>query len=185
MRTLTSQEKRTVLIGAAIVVGYFAIFGGARSWKFLGQRRADYQQLREDAEHLQREVEKYTTRAQHVEKLMTGFQMDPMKLARTSVVAQASAAIQQAATSGGMQLGPIRESPARAASKEICSLQLEGVGPVPAVMAFLSRLESVGFPLVIDSVALNPDMRPGQLKLSLTVIIMDFDQWKKEEPPHA
>jgi hypothetical protein len=62
-------------------------------------------------------------------------------------------------------------------------MQLEGSGPVPAVIAFLSRLESVGFPLVIDSVQLTPDMRPGQMKLSLTLVILDFDQWK--EPPHA
>ena len=64
-------------------------------------------------------------------------------------------------------------------------MQMEGTGPVPAVMGLLSRLESVGFPLVIDAVQLTPDMRPGQLKVNLTILILDFDQWTKEGAPHA
>ena len=111
--------------------------------------------------------------------------MDPAKLSRTSVVAEASAAIQKAAMGGGIQLGPVRESPARPSSKELASMQIEGMGPVPAVMGMLSRLESVGYPLIIDSVQLTSDMRPGQLKVSLTILILDFEQWKKEGPPHA
>ena len=82
-------------------------------------------------------------------------------------------------------MGPVRESPGRASSKELGSVQIEGTGPVPAVMGLLGRLESVGYPLIIDSVQLTPDMRPGQLKMSLTIVILDFDEWKKEGPPHA
>ena len=52
-------------------------------------------------------------------------------------------------------------------------------------MAFLNQLEGVGYPVIIDSVQLTPDMRPGQLKLSLTLVILDFEQWKKEAVPHA
>jgi hypothetical protein len=183
MRTLTPSEKRTILISGLVVVLYFSIFGMPSGWKSFNQGRADYLKLRQDAEKLKREVDVYTNRVLRAQKLMEGFQMDPAKLYRTSVVAQASAAIQKAATSGGMAVGPIRESPARGSNKELASMQLEGSGPVPAVMAFLSRLESVGFPVVIDSVQLTPDMRPGQLKLTLTLVILDFDQWK--EPPHA
>lgn len=84
-----------------------------------------------------------------------------------------------------VQVGPVRESPARPSSKELATVQLEGTGPVPAVMGLLSRLESVGFPLIIDSVQLTPDMRPGQLKVNLTILILDFDQWTKEGSPHA
>jgi hypothetical protein len=183
MRTLTRSEKRTVSIGVLVVVLYFTLFGGLQGWKSVEKRRTDYQKLRQDADHLKLEIDVYTNRVLRAQKLMEGFQMDPAKLYRTSVVAQASAAIQKAAAMGGMAVGPVRESPARGTSKELISMQLEGSGPVPAVMAFLSRLESVGFPLVIDSVQLTPDMRPGQLKLSLTLVILDFDQWK--EPPHA
>jgi hypothetical protein len=183
MRALNPSEKRTIFICGLIIVLYFSIFGLPKSWRSLNPGRADYEQLRDSAEKLKREVDVYTNRVLRAQKLMEGFQMDPAKLYRTSVVAQASAAIQKAAAGGGMQVGPVRESPARGSNKELISMQLEGSGPVPAVVAFLSRLESVGFPLVIDSVQLTPDMRPGQLKLSLTLVILDFDQWK--EPPHA
>jgi hypothetical protein len=183
MRTLTPSEKRTIFISGLVVVLYFAIFGVPQSWKSFSGGRADYDQLRQNVEKLKREVDVYTNRVLRAQKLMESFQMDPAKLYRTSVVAQASAAIQKAASGGGMQVGPVRESPTRGSSKELVSMQLEGSGPVPAVIAFLSRLESVGFPLVIDSVQLTPDMRPGQMKLSLTLVILDFDQWK--EPPHA
>ena len=185
MRTLTPHEKRTVRFGAAVIVIYLLVFGGLQVWRYFVRCRADYQQLVSQADRLKQEVRLYDDRVSVVKKLMESLRLDPAKLARTSVVAEASAAIQKAALSGGVQVGPVRESPARPSSKELATVQLEGTGPVPAVMGLLSRLESVGFPLIIDSVQLTPDMRPGQLKVNLTILILDFDQWIKEGAPHA
>jgi hypothetical protein len=185
MRTLTPHEKRTVRFGAAVIVIYLLVFGGLQVWRYFVRCRADYQQLVSQADRLKQEVRLYDDRVSVVKKLMESLRLDPAKLARTSVVAEASAAIQKAALSGGVQVGPVRESPARPSSKELATVQLEGTGPVPAVMGLLSRLESVGFPLIIDSVQLTPDMRPGQLKVNLTILILDFDQWTKEGAPHA
>ena len=56
---------------------------------------------------------------------------------------------------------------------------------MPAVTTFLSRLDTLGYPMVVDSVQLSPEPRPGMLKVTLTIIILDFDQWKKEEGPNA
>jgi hypothetical protein len=185
MRTLTPHEKRTVRFGAAVIVIYLLVFGGLQVWRYFVRSRADYQQLVSQADRLKQEVRLYDDRVSAVKKLMESLRLDPAKLARTSVVAEASAAIQKAALSGGVQVGPVRESPARPSSKELATVQLEGTGPVPAVMGLLSRLESVGFPLIIDSVQLTPDMRPGQLKVNLTILILDFEQWTKEGSPHA
>ena len=185
MRTLTDREKRTIRLGAAVIAIYVLLFGGFQVCKFFGKRHSDYQRLLMQAEDLKREVRVYEDRALIVKKMMEGFRLDPGKLSRTTVVAEASAAIQKAALGGRVQLGPVRESAARPSSKELASMQLEGAGPVPAVMELLSRLESVGDPLVIDSVQLTPDMRPGQLKVSLTILILDFEQWKKEGQPNA
>jgi len=185
MRTLTDREKRTIRFGGAVIGIYVLLFGGFQVWKFFSTRRADYQRVLGQAEALKREVRVYQDRVLVVKKMMEGFRMDPAKLSRTTVVADASAAIQKAAMGGGMQVGPVRESPARPSGKELASMQLEGTGPVPAVMGLLSRLESVGYPLVIDSVQLTPDTRPGQLKVSLTILILDFEQWKQEGQPHA
>src|SRR5215831_13879806 len=100
MRALNPSEKRTIFVGGLIVVLYFSIFGLPKSWKSLNPGRADYEQLRESAEKLKQEIDVYTNRVLRAQKVMEGFQMDPAKLYRTSVVAQASAAIQKAAAGG-------------------------------------------------------------------------------------
>jgi hypothetical protein len=101
-------------------------------------------------------------------------------------VAQATAAIQNTAASSGVMVASVRESPARPSSKELASIQMETAGPVPAVTALLSRLQSVGYPLIVENVQINAEpTRPGQLKMSLTIVIMDFEPWKKGEPPNA
>jgi hypothetical protein len=185
MRTLTPHEKRTVRLGAAVLAVYLLLFGGLQVWKYLARSRADYQQLAVQADRLKQEVQIYEDRALVLKKLMESLRLDPARLSRTSIVAEASSAIQKTAMSSGVQVGAVRESPARPSSRELGSVQLEGMGPVPAVMGLLSRLESVGFPLIIDSVQLTAGMGPGPLKVNLTILILDFDQWTKEGSPHV
>ncbi len=85
-------------------------------------------------------------------------------------------------------------------------MQLEGMGPVPALMDFLHRLEGLGYPLIIDSLQFSIETgRPGgagggggpaapmgpggpggpPLKMSLSIVILDYEAWKKQEVPHA
>jgi hypothetical protein len=185
MRTLTPHEKQTIRLGGIAIAVYLVCFGAYQAWKAAGRTKAEYRQLAGQADRLKQEVRLYDDRVLALKKLMESLRLDPAKLSRTSLVAEASSAIQKAALSGGIQVGPVRESPGRPSSKEIASVQMEGTGPVPAILGLLSRLESVGFPLLIDTVQLTPDMRPGQLKVNLTILILDFDQWKKEGPPNA
>ncbi len=185
MRALTGHEKRTIRFAAVGISIYLLLFGGLRCWKYLEKKRADYQRLSKEASGLRQEVQPYENKVLLLKKLMESLRIDPAKLSRASVVGSASSAIQKAAATGGLKLGPIRESPARPSTKELASMQLEGSGPVPAVTAFLHRLDTLGFPLIVDSVQLSPEPRPGMLKLNLTIIILDFDQWKKEEVPNA
>ena len=185
MRPLTDREKRTVRIGGIGLAIYLALFCGMQVWKFFERRRSDYRQLLAEAQQLRRDIQPYEDKAQILKKLMEESRLDPARLSRTTVVAEASAAIQKAAQSGGIQLGPVRESPTRASGKEIATVQLEGSGPAPAVLAFLHRINSLGYPLIVDTMQLNSDnSRPGPVKVNLTIIILDFDQWKPEAP-HA
>jgi hypothetical protein len=116
--------------------------------------------------------------------LMDDFHLDPAKLQKASVVADASAAIQSDAKTGGVALGPIRESAANTSGKQLATVQLEGTGAVPAVLTFLSSLDRIGFPLIVDSVQFTANNnQPGQVKINLTIIILDFEQWKGV--PHA
>jgi hypothetical protein len=186
MRALTPHEKRTIRIAAAVLGAGLIIVFGQRVWKVVDKQRADYRQLVKESESLRAEIKPYEARVAAISNLMVRFHMDPAKLSKASIVADASAAIQKAAMTGAVALGPIRESPARASSKELAIMQLEGTGQITAILTFLHRLEEVGFPLIVDSVQLNPEMsKPGMVKLSLTITILDFEQWKQEGAPHV
>lgn len=179
MTTLSERDKPTLRMGAIAIAIYLVLFFGWTGWRRLETARSEYQKLVRDAERLKQELQPYESKALMIEKLREEFRIAPFKLSRASLAADASAAIQRAAQAGGIQLGPIRESSARSAAKELSSMQLEGVGPVAAVTALLHRLGTLGYPLVLDSVQINADpSKPGMIKLNLTVVILDFEQWK-------
>lgn len=182
MRAITDQEKRTIRIGAIVLgLGLLALVG-----KHLEARRSEYRQLVTTAQALKLEIQPYEDKAIALKRLMESFRLDPAKLSKATVVAEASSAIQKVAQSGGIQFGPVRESPGRAAVKELASIRLEGSGPILAIITFLHRLETIGYPVIIDSVQFTPETtRPGMAKLSVTIIIMDFEQWKNSETPNV
>ncbi len=183
MRALAPNEKRTLRRAAIAIAIYLVLFGGYQCWKYLNAKRVDYRKLVQEANTIKREVQPYQEKASVVKTLMESFRLDPARLSKSSIVADASAAIQKAATSGGVQLGPIRETSARSSNKELANMQIEGSGPVPSLMAFLHNIQSLGYPLVIDSIQIHGDpSKPGAVKVSLTILILDFDQWKKETP---
>jgi hypothetical protein len=182
MRTLTHREKRIVRLAAVVAALYVVFVCG----KFFEARRSEYRKLLNEGRNLKQEIRSYEDKVLAVKALMEKFKLDPAKLSKATAVAETSSAIQKAAASGGIQFGPIRESPGRPSARELASVKLEGSGPLPAVITFLHRLDGLGYPVVLDSVQIGADtMKPGMIKLSLTILIMDFEQWKIEEPPHA
>lgn len=185
--SMSDREKRLVRYAGIGIAIYLVLFGGFEVWKYFDRKRADYQQLVQEAQDLRQKTLPYKDKVLLVKKLMDDFHMDPAKLKKDTVVADASAAIQKAAKSGGLQLGPIRETPARGSGMTVATMQLEGSGQVPAVLSFLAGLNSIGFPLVVDSVQFTADnSRPGQVKMNLTILILDFDQQKEaKEAAHA
>ena len=186
MRALSAQEKRTIRYASIGIGIYLVLFGGYAVWGSLHQRTAAYQQLLASAATLKQQLQPYDDRVLVAQKLMNQFQLDPARLSRATVVGEASAQLQKTAASSGIQVGPIRESPAKTSSKELATLQFEGSGPVPAILGLFQRLQTLGCPVIVDSVQITPDpMRPGQLKLVLSLVILDFDQWKTEGKSHA
>jgi hypothetical protein len=179
---MTQRERRTIRIAVIGIAIYLPFFIGFKVWKRLEATRTGYEQLLAEARSLKREFQPYEDRAQLIEKLKTNFKLDPLKLSRTTLVAEASAAIQRTAQTGGVQLGPIREASGRPTARELVSMQLEGMGPVPALMGFLHKIQTLGYPVIVESLQITADpTKPGMVKLNLTIIILDFDQWKKEE----
>ena len=156
MRTFTPREQLMVRSGGIGIGVYLVLFGGLQLWKMLEKRRTDYRLAAKEAQALKAEIAPYESRILHVKKLMEEFHMDPVKLSRVSVVGGASAAIQGAAMGGGVQLGPIRESPARTGNAEAASMQLEATGTIAAVTGLLDRIKTAGFPLIIESLQIDP-----------------------------
>jgi hypothetical protein len=184
MRTITDSEKRTLRLGSVVLAVYLAAFGGYTVWKKMEKLRTDYGKLEQDAINLRREIQPYENKVLLLEKLKGS--LDPAKLSKKTLVADASSAIQKAAMTGGVQLGPIRESPPRPSAKELASMQLEGMGQPRSMISFLERLNMLGFPLLIDNVQIAVDpTKQGMVKLSLTIIILDYEQWKNEEVRRA
>jgi hypothetical protein len=181
MNRLPERDQRLLKFAAIGIVVYLALFYGRQ---FFEKRRTEYRQLVTQAQDLRQKNQPYADRILVVKKLMDDFHLDPAKLQKALVVADASAAIQNAAKTGGVALGPIRESEANTSGKQLATVQLEGTGTVPAVLTFLSGLDRIGFPLIVDSVQFTANNnQPGQLKINLTILILDFEQWKGV--PHA
>jgi hypothetical protein len=43
-------------------------------------------------------------------------------------------------------------------------------------------MQTLGFPVVIDTLQLSADPRnPAALKVSMTILVLDFEAWKKKE----
>ena len=186
LRPMTDREKRTVRIAGIGIAIYLALFGGFEVWKYFDQKRADYRQLVKEAYALRQQTLPFQAKVLVVKKLMDEFHLDPARLKRETVVSDASAAIQKAARADGVGLGPIRETPSRGSGGTLATVQLESSGQVPAVLSFLAGLNTIGFPLVVDSVQFTTDNRPGQVKMNLTILILDFDQQKEaKEASHA
>src|SRR5439155_11921290 len=119
MRPLTTREQRTMRIGAAVLAVYLLALGGWKIASFCERKRVEYVRLVQEAQALKEQIHKYESKVEAAKKLMERFKLDPARLSRTTMVAEASAAIQRAAAAGGVGVGPIRESPARAGNKEL------------------------------------------------------------------
>jgi hypothetical protein len=186
-RELTPKEKRTIRIAAIGVGVYLLLFYAPGLRGFFTERREAYDKLVQQARDLRDVIKPYEDKASTAESLMERFRMDPARLNRSSVMAEASAAIQRAAAAEGVGVGPIRETPGRPSAGEAGTIQFEGTGPIVSVMHLMHALDRVGAPIIIDSVRFtSPQGMPNGIRANLNIQVLDFDHWKaKEENSHA
>lgn len=203
---MNDRDKKTIRIAGLAIAIYLAGFFGFKMWRKGGAGQDDYKTLARQAERLQAEVRAQENKVLMFDKLTELYQLDPRKIKRETLVADASAAIQTAAQQGGIVLGPLREAPARSSGRELTTIQVEGAGQANAVLGLLHRLRTLGYPLIIDSVqigppaagatprgpggpmsgpppGMTPPARPGMVKINLSITILNYDQWK--EGPNA
>jgi len=180
------MRPRTIRYGGIAIGIYLVLFCAFHVWRFFENKRSAYKDLVQQAHDLKNQIEPYQTKILVVQKLMKEYHLDPAKLSEASVVAQASAAIQDEANADGVALGAIHESPAQSSGLELAAIHIQGNGPVKAMLTLLDRLQRLGYPLVIDSVQVTPNtVQPGQVKFDLTINVLDFQQWKNAEAAHA
>ncbi len=186
MPALTEREKRTVRIAAIGISLYLVLFIGFRAWQKLEAGRASYQQLLERVQREQQDVRMAENKVLLFEKLTNAYHLDPRKLPKETLVAEASSALQNAARQGGFQLGPVRETAGRSNGRELSTIQFDGFGPLPAALTMIHKIQTLGYPVLIDSLQVSQDpTKPGMLKVNATVVILNFDQWRTEEVPNA
>lgn len=185
-RELSPQEKRTIRIAGIALGVYLVLFCGFLLWKGLETRRAAYRDEVAEAQGLREKLEIYKDKAALIGDLMERYHMDPTMLARTNVVAEASAALQKAAMAAGINPGTIRETPAQGTAREVASIQFEGSGRVEGLMSLLYHLPALGYPLLLDEMQITSDPRmPGGVKFNLTIAVLDFEKWSQTQEDHA
>lgn len=185
MATFSEKDKRTMRLAAIGISIYLALFFGFKSWRKLEKGRAGYHDLIAKVQREEQATRRQENDVMLFEKLSEVYRFDPRKLPRETLVAEAAAAIQNAARQGGVQLGPMRETPGRPTARELSTFQLDGMGQLPAALTLIHKLQTLGYPIVIDSLQLSQEKQPGMLKFSMTVVILNFEQWQKGTAPNA
>lgn len=183
---MNARDRRTIRYAGLGLGAYLVLFGGWKTLQFLSQRRTSYLELRRQASEKRSRMDLYASRVVRLHRLMDAAQLDPSQISKPKLAGRASEAIQKVAMQGGLQMGPIRETVARGSDRELGGIQLEAAGQVTSVTTFLHRLGSLGFPIILDTVQFSTDpMRPGMIKISVSLILLDYDQWDTREVPHA
>ena len=186
MITISPREKRTIRYATIGISVYLLLFYGIQLVNKMERSRNEYRQLETDIQRMQYDFETYQEKLAKLDKLTRELRVKPSQQSKNSLAAEASSAIQKLALGKGIQPGPIRETPPRPSNKELATIQLESVGPIPAVLQMLNDLHQLGYPLIIDTVQISVDpTKPGMVKANLTIILLDFEQWKKEERRNA
>lgn len=179
MQALTPRDKKTIRLAVIGISIYLVLFFGFRGWKRLETNRTSYRDLVERVNREEQDVRAFENRVLLFEKYRDSFQLDPTRLPKETLVADASAAIQSIARQDGLQLGPVRESPGRTTARELATIQFDGTGPLPAVLGLVHKVQTLGYPVVIDSLQLSQDAsKPGTLKVNATLIILNFEFWR-------
>lgn len=182
MITLTERDRRTIRIAAVGLLIYLGFFYGVRGWNRLEAGRTSYHQLLRQASDARLELDRHINQRLRLEKLRNSSQIDLANLPTVTLVAEASAAIQDAARSAGIGISSMREAPGSRAGAELATIHIEAAGPLPGALTLLDRLGTIGFPLLVDSIQLDPEPRgPGMLKLTLRIVILDYQQWSSPE----
>src|SRR5438552_4120268 len=102
MPAITERDKRTIRIASVGIAIYLVLFFGLKAWKKLEGRRDDYQRLLTKVQKEEQDVRAYENKVLLFAKYRDAYRLDPDRLPTETLVAEASAAIQNAARQDGI-----------------------------------------------------------------------------------
>ncbi|MGZ8900418.1 MAG: hypothetical protein ACXW3Z_10010, partial [Limisphaerales bacterium] len=72
------------------------------------------------------------------------------------------------------------------AARELSTIQFDGAGQPASVLALLHKLQTLGYPLVIEALQFSQEAKqPNMLKVNVTLQILNFEHWQKGSVPNA
>src|SRR6476469_9977809 len=102
MPALNERDKRTIRLASIGIAIYLVLFLGWSGWKKLEGKRAEYQRLLTKVQKEEQDARTYETKVLFFQKYRDAYRLDPDHLPTETLVAEASAAIQNAARQDGI-----------------------------------------------------------------------------------
>ena len=181
LESLSEKDRKTLKYGALIIVVYLSLFYGRSILAMFEGSRVQYFEQWEEARDLGDLFASYENKGLKVEKLRHQYQLNVNQLSSTNLVGQAGRSIQELVKQSEYKLGQIRETLGGGGNGIAATFQLEANGPLKSLMPLLHRLQTTGYPLIIESLSLRTDKRKqGEVQWSATVIVLDYSKWKSK-----
>jgi len=180
VRDLTRRERRTVRIGAIVLVAYLGIFYGMKGWHWLEDRRDAHDELRIQAAEISAGILRERARARRMRELEIALGFDPRATGGEKIVQAARADLEKLAVAQKVQVGTLRELEGHSRQGESRRFQVSGTGLMIAVAGFVDGLRALGHPIVVDRLAIDTSgLAGGVVRFTLDLVLADFDEWKR------
>ena len=181
LASLSEKDRKTIRYGAAFIGVYLCLFYGGTLLSALEGSRTEYFQQLEEAQRLGELFRTYETKVLKIEKLRHQFRLNVHALSSTNLVGNAGRTIQDLVKQSEFKMGQIRETLGGTGNGLAATFQLEAEGPLKSFMPLLDRLQSTGYPLIIESLTVLTDKRQrGKVQWSATITVLDYNEWKSK-----
>ena len=177
MRELTDRERRTIRLAGVGLGIYLVLFVGVKTVSWLEGKRAARAELGRELAAARLELLVEQRKQLLLESLRAGWGLDLARMSLPTVVGDARVAIETAARACRVGLGFAKESAGRRRAHELAAFQVSGSGADAAVAKFIHRMTHLGYPFVLDNVELEAAGKPGSVRFSFSVALIDYATW--------
>ncbi len=179
LESLSEKDRKTLRYGAVIIVVYLSLFYGRSILAAFESSRVAYFEQLEQAEDLEEIFRSYENKVLKIEKYRDQYHLNVRALSNTNLVGNAGRALQELVKQSKFKIGQVRETLASGGSANAATFQVEGSGPLKSLMPLLHRLQSTGYPMIIDTISIRTDEKKrGNVQWSATIVVLDYRKWK-------